>query len=157
MASAKNIEKGILKYITTYGSTAENDLVHFIAEDSGCSVNNVRKALDKMVAEGKIGLVKHCKLKPPKVYVDLREHALLRLEGKLFANIVETTKKENTFEEAYRIKEEANAVAATDVFHEVYIELEPILRRFQNAAKYGFADLNARELFCRFFVSQTLH
>jgi len=135
MDSAKSIEKRILKYVITYGSTAEDDLVHFIAQESGCSFIKVKNALDKMAAKGKIGQVKHCKLKPPKVYVDLREHALLRLEGELFANIMETTERENMLDEAFKIREEAYAVAVTDDFRETNIEIERRVKKLQTAAK----------------------
>jgi len=145
MASAKSVEERILKYVMTYGSTAENDLVYFIAEDSGCSVNSVKNTLDRMVADGKIGQVKHCKLRPPRVYFDLREHALLRFEGELSANIIETTEKENMLEEATKIRQEAYAVALTNDFRETNIELERRVKKLQNAAKkvmtalYGWA------------------
>lgn len=56
-----------------YGNTREGDLISFGVKESGCSKEDVKKAIDRMAVKGKIHRIVHNRLEPPEVYVSIVE------------------------------------------------------------------------------------
>lgn len=67
------IEQGIIAYLTKYGNTKESDLINYGAQKLDHPADEMKKILNRMTVKGKIYRVVHDKLKPPEVYISLKE------------------------------------------------------------------------------------
>ena len=103
-----NLEKQIILYLTRYGNTREKDLVSFAIQEFGRSGKDMKKVIDWMVVKGRIHRIIHNKLRPPEVYLALKEpfHPNV-LKALTEVDILETIEKDvqNILEEAAAIAE----------------------------------------------------
>ena len=67
------MEKEILTYLVKYGNTKERDIINFCKMKFNYSPETAKKMIKRMVIEGKIHHIVHDKLKPPEVYISLKE------------------------------------------------------------------------------------
>lgn len=67
------MEKEIRSYLVKYGNTKEMDMINFCKWKFNYSPMNAKKIIKRMVIEGKIHHVVHDQLKPPEVYISLKE------------------------------------------------------------------------------------
>jgi len=102
-------EREILMYLATYGNTRESDLVEYCVQDLGLSLPGSYEILGKMVGEGLIRRVEHCRLRQSKTYLSLNESLPLDAELDLLLGTPETWDKVE--DEIPEILEEAAAAA----------------------------------------------
>lgn len=100
-------ERRIASYLMKYGNTRENDLISFGAKKLGCSPEEMKKALDRMVVMGKIHRIVHNKLEPPEVYISLMEP----LPPEIMRSLIEVSDAKEVERESAAILREAASIA----------------------------------------------
>ncbi len=68
-----DLEEEIVSYLHQYGNTKENDVINYGIQKFSCSSEAMKKVIRRMVIKGKAHYVVHSKLKPPEVYISLKE------------------------------------------------------------------------------------
>jgi hypothetical protein len=68
-----NVEKEIVSYLYEYGNTRESDIINYGVKKFDYSSEEMKKVIKRMVIKRKIHYIVHSKLKPPAVYVSLKE------------------------------------------------------------------------------------
>jgi len=101
------LEKKIISYLTKYGNTRESDLNNYGREQFNLPSKTMKRAIDRMAVRGEIHRIVHNKLRPPEVYISLKEP----LPPETLRNIIEFNVSEAASEDTRKILEEATAVA----------------------------------------------
>jgi hypothetical protein len=102
-----DIEREIVSYLVKYGNTKESDIVNYGARKFNRSSKDVKKVVDRMVVKGRIHRIVHNKLKPPEVYLSLKES----LYPDVLKALIEVDTSEVAEKDAQKILEEAAAIA----------------------------------------------
>jgi len=102
-----NIENDVVSYLVKYGNTKESDIANYGIQKFNCSSNNMKKIIDRMVVKGKIHRIVHNKLKPPEVYLSLKEP----FHPDILKALIEVDLSEAAAKDARKILEEAAAIA----------------------------------------------
>jgi hypothetical protein len=102
-----NLEKGIILYLTKYGNTREKDLISFGVQEFDRSGKDVKRVVDRMVVKGRIHRIIHNKLRPPEVYLSLKEP----FHPNVLKALSEVDISESTEKDVQKILEEAAAIA----------------------------------------------
>lgn len=89
-----DVEQAVLAYLTEFGNTRESDLLKYIQKHTqrAYSESGSKKVLERMTAEGKVFRVVHTKLRPPGVYLSLKEQISPELLKELLKYSVEHEK-----------------------------------------------------------------
>jgi len=102
-----DIEREIVSYLVKYGNTKESDIVDYGARKFNHSSKDMKKVVDRMVIKGRIHRIVHDKLKPPGVYVSLKEP----FHPDVLKALIEVDISEVAGKDAQKILEEAKAIA----------------------------------------------
>jgi len=101
------IEREIASYLVKYGNTRESDIVNYGSRKFNRSSKDMKKIVDRMVVKGRIHRIVHDKLKPPGVYVSLKEP----FHPDVLKALIEVDTSEVAEKDAQKILEEAAAIA----------------------------------------------
>lgn len=102
-----DIEREIVSYLVKYGNTKESDIVNYGARKFNRSSKDMKKVVDRIVVKGRIHRIVHNKLKPPEVYLSLKES----LYPDVLKALIEVDTSEVAEKDAQKILEEAAAIA----------------------------------------------
>ena len=102
-----NIENDVVSYLVKYGNTKESDIVNYGIRKFNCSSSDMKKIIDRMVVKGKIHRIVHNKLKPPEVYLSVKEP----FHPDILKALIEVDISEVAEKDARKILEEAAAIA----------------------------------------------
>lgn len=69
-----DIEKEVTSYLLENGDTRESDITKWGCQKFDYSPKGMKKAIARMIKSGKIHRIVHSQLKPPGVYLSIREH-----------------------------------------------------------------------------------
>ena len=89
-----DIEEEIIMYLYEYGNAKESDIIGYGKQKFSYSSRGMKKVIDRMERNGKIYRVVHAKLKPPGVYLSLKEHVPLEIQKELIRAQAEVRKAE---------------------------------------------------------------
>ncbi len=103
-----DIEKEIVSYLHKYGNTKENDIINYGIQKFNYSSERMKKVIRRMVIKGKVHYVVHSKLKPPEVYISLKEPLPPEIAKILLEAFIQM---KATKEDAQKILEEAATLA----------------------------------------------
>jgi len=67
------VEHRIIEYLRDYGNTREDDVISHFARKSGHPRERIKSAIRNMVIKGWIFYVVHNSLRPPQVYLTVKE------------------------------------------------------------------------------------
>jgi hypothetical protein len=102
-----SIENDVVSYLVKYGNTRESDIVNYGTRKFNCSSKDMKKIIDRMVVKEKIHRIVHNKLKPPQVYLSLKEP----FHPDILNALIEVDTSKAAKKEAQKILEEAAAIA----------------------------------------------
>lgn len=103
-----NVQEEIVSYLYEYGNTKETDILNYYTQNYSLSKERIKKAIKRMVVKGRIYYVVHTRLKPPEVYISLKEP----MPPEISKILIEASMKMKTAkEDSQKILEEAAAVA----------------------------------------------
>lgn len=102
-----DIEREIVSYLVKYGNTKESDIVNYGMRKFNRSSKDMKKVVDRIVVKGRIHRIVHNMLKPPEVYLSLKES----LYPDVLKALIEADTSEVAEKDAQKILEEAAAVA----------------------------------------------
>lgn len=102
-----NLEKELSLYLVKYGDTRETDLIKYASAEFDRHQADVKRIVSRMAVRGKIHRVLHNKLKPPEVYVSLREPDWSNIRR----DLIEVDDSQMIKEDAVKILEEASRIA----------------------------------------------
>jgi len=91
-----DIEEEIAIYLYEYGNTKESDIISYGRQKFSYSSRGMKKVIDRMERDGKIHRVVHVKLKPPGVYLSIKEHVPLEIKKEHIRAQTEVRKAELT-------------------------------------------------------------
>jgi hypothetical protein len=85
-------EQSALDYLSEFGNTRESDLLHHIQSQFKYSPRGSKKLVSRLENQQKIHRVVHSKLKPPAVYLSLKDYVPLEQQRMTLNYIIEFQK-----------------------------------------------------------------